>query len=1011
MPTRLIVSAPATGKTNASIDEIRAIREKNPLAKIHVIVSDRLQIAYFRRRLSASGGSIGVSVGTFHHLYTSILEKSGRYVPVVSNALLHRIIQDVVDKTPLVHYAPLRTQPGFILALKDAFAELKRALIDPNEFIELSTDTTLAQQELAQLYAAYQFRLHDMDWADFEGLGWLALAALEKSPDLMKESMQLLVLDGFDSFIGTQIKILQLLGKSTQLLITLPGRITAPSRSAHGRFTRTISTLQKELSLNTQEGNSKTFLPTEIAYVEKHLFESTPASPFKAAQPFLKELRSPAEEAREALRWIKSLVKRNAVPLQECAIFVPDLDHYRPHLHSAANEFGLPVHFTKNTSLTTSPAIAALIQLLNLPTQNFRTSAVFKVLRSPYFSFGLTLETIDTLEQISHLGMVVEGQDQWNEIWERLSTSNTSSSLDLDDERTLKKLPHESDIQELKTHLDHFFQMLTPLEGVRSQTEWTRWLEDLLASLKFHENIISEQDELALEGFREALRALVMNETILGNRVEDYPQYLSDLQNTLTGTALSEPSAQGASILIGNIHEARGLRFQAVAIVGLSEGLFPSIERPDPFLPESIRQKLNLESRLEREQGSLFYQAVTRADTHLLLTRPYLSDDGEAWEPSPYWNAVESLFEKNSAVQKIRPDDPRPLVDAASSHELLFWAVRRKGLPKDYATLETRWKQLQHARDVIRARHDRQASGPNEGQVHDLQVELAKRFAPKNVWSASRLETYGSCPQMFYVKTVLDLEETAAPSLGLDSAQVGSILHKILEEVYKTSADPSDVDSVLKHLPEVAQSIFATAPQDFGFRPSELWELEQAQFLVMLEDTVTALVKASEGWRPIAYEKAFGIKDNPPLEIELDGEKVRLRGVIDRIDQDADGNLRVVDYKTGSMHLSKEDLIQGRRLQLPLYALAAKEALKLGQVVEGLYWKIQAAEAASLKLSTFKSDSGEGIESALQTAKDHLVRILKGIRSGDFPPAPPKGGCPEYCPAAKWCWRYQKAGW
>lgn len=146
-----------------------------------------------------SGGSIGVYVGTFNDLYKNILEKSGGYVPVASNALLHRIVQDVVDTTPLVHYATLRTQPGFILALQDVFAELKRALIYPETFINSSKGTSLAQQELAQLYVAYQTKLRNMGWADFEGLSWLAVAALEKSPNLMENSMQFLVVDGFST--------------------------------------------------------------------------------------------------------------------------------------------------------------------------------------------------------------------------------------------------------------------------------------------------------------------------------------------------------------------------------------------------------------------------------------------------------------------------------------------------------------------------------------------------------------------------------------------------------------------------------------------------------------------------------------------------------------------------------------------------------------------------------------------------------------------------------------------
>ncbi|MBL0348124.1 hypothetical protein [Candidatus Villigracilis affinis] len=73
MPTRLIVSAP-TGKTNACIDEIRVVLGKYPLAKIRVIVTDRLQAAYFRRRLSMMADQ---SVYTLEHsttLYKNILE-------------------------------------------------------------------------------------------------------------------------------------------------------------------------------------------------------------------------------------------------------------------------------------------------------------------------------------------------------------------------------------------------------------------------------------------------------------------------------------------------------------------------------------------------------------------------------------------------------------------------------------------------------------------------------------------------------------------------------------------------------------------------------------------------------------------------------------------------------------------------------------------------------------------------------------------------------------------------
>lgn len=1010
MSATLLLSLPVTGKTQTCIKQIKAHLREHPLARVWVIVPDRLQAAQFRQRLSVSGGAVGAHVGTFGDLYKAILEQAGSFIPVASDALLHRLVQDIVDEADLVHYAPLRALPGFILALRDSFAELKRALIYPENFIEQSKSASLPQQELASLYFAYQTKLQELNWADAEGLSWLAVEALETKPTLLNNAIQLMVVDGFDSFIGTQRHALQLLANKTDLQITLEGNQDS-ARSAHRRFKKTLDDLLADLPLEVVPSSSNPNLPQDMAQIEQYVFEPANTIPQKSQWPFLLEVRSPADEAREALRWIKARVIRDEIPLQACAIFTPNPDIHRPLLRSAAREFGIPVRFTQSDPITASPAIAALVNLLNLPVQNFRSSALFKTLRSPYFSHSFGHESIDTLEKISRIAQIIEGQTQWEETWERLAPSKPKTQLDLDDERILADLPRGDFANALRSQLDAFLALLTPSQGKQSQTEWTGWLEDLLDTLQFHQNLAGERDELAVEGFRDALRALVLSEAIAGKRKVDFAGYVADLQGVLEGSALREPhNGEHASLLIGSLREARGLRFQAVVLLGFSEGIFPEVERPDPFLPEELRAALGLDSRLDRDQASLFYQAVTRSDSQLLITRPYLSEDGENWEASPFWNAVMGLFDED-AVQKIRPDDPRPLTEAASSQEVLFWAVRRKSLPGTYVDLTERWKQLQTAREVIQARQSKQPGGTFEGSVPDLADELSKRYSSKHIWSASRLEAYGACPQMFYIGVALDLERVEPASLGLDVRQIGSILHKILEETYGATANPADVDSVLKKLPAVARHIFETAPQAYGFRPSELWELEQEQFLTQLENTIRALDEVSAGWTPFAYEAMFGIQHAPPLEIPVGQEQLLVRGVIDRVDRNTAGELRVVDYKTGSSHLAQDDLKNGRRLQLPLYALAARDALQLGDPVDGMYWKILAAEAGSLKLAKFKTASNTGVEAAFEVLLDHLLHILTGIRSGEFPPIPPKGGCPEYCPAAQWCWRCQKAGW
>jgi hypothetical protein len=213
---------------------------------------------------------------------------------------------------------------------------------------------------------------------------------------------------------------------------------------------------------------------------------------------------------------------------------------------------------------------------------------------------------------------------------------------------------------------------------------------------------------------------------------------------------------------------------------------------------------------------------------------------------------------------------------------------------------------------------------------------------------------------------------------------------------------------VLAHLTEVARCIFDTAPHDYEFRPSLLWDVQKSELLLVLETTVQKIadLDTENSWRPLAFEAKFGMQGQPVLRISTPSGEVQLHGVIDRIDINPQGELRVIDYKSGGSHLTSQDLIEGCRLQLPIYALAASQALGLGEPVEGFYWKLFQGEASSLKLSRFQCEAGKGPQAAFAVATGHVESIVASIRQGLFAPQPPKGGCPSYCPAASWCWQF-----
>ena len=351
--------------------------------------------------------------------------------------------------------------PGFFLALRDAFAELKRSLVFPDKLIEYSKNRTPAEQELANLYLLYQSRLRELGWADPEGVSWLAVELLEADSDAAN-SIRLLVLDGFDSFTGAQHRALDLLATRVgDLLITFPGEKDS-RRLAHRRFRSTLERLAADLAPSVTTAAQAPFLPPDVLHLEQSLLEPGENQVESPEYPFLLEARSPAEEAREALRWVKARVVRDGIALSDCAIFTPNPDLYNSFLHASAQEFGIPVHFSRGTALTASPAIRALLNLLSLPVQNFRSRLLFNVLRSPYFRLGLDSSSIDMLEEISRRAKIIEGQKQWLETWDRLRLSPTQQT-DFYDERRFAKLPRGEQAESLQRSLQALFRFAYPI--------------------------------------------------------------------------------------------------------------------------------------------------------------------------------------------------------------------------------------------------------------------------------------------------------------------------------------------------------------------------------------------------------------------------------------------------------------------------------------------------------------------------------------------------------------------
>ena len=1040
MAKQLILAPAASGKTTYAIELARETAESLQ-AEVRICVPSGLQARAWRRRLAESGGAIGIHVMTFDRLVAACLNASGEAYTELSDPVQYRLLRKVILESPLHHYAPIANKPGFVRVAARIITELKSALVDPLKFeeavIRLGDEARL--KELGVIYAAYQEQLQVRNWADRVGLHWLAVEALQERATAVCGDWPLVIFDGFDDFLPSQLALMRIIADRAQdIVITLTQAESVP----FPRYKKTLEAISSKLDISAQPlpaPGSKCCAP--LRELARQIFTLTPANPRPAEGALiLREAPDRASEVRTALRWLKQRIVWDDISPGQTALLARDLQPYRAYIQQITSEFGLPIYLADGVPLANSPVIASILELLRLHLPagtgneaDLLRRQVIATWRSPYFDWGegsdaITAADADLLDTLAREQRVIRGHRQWAAAFEAGMAAREDKAYD-EEEDDGQRLPGTA-VSQLQQKFERFLALTQAPTAARTMKEFVGWLERLIGPEHLPaDNEAAAADSLhiaaqaranpetagadaaALRALKGILRSLVWAEESVGvSDTVNYVDFYYELLGAIPTTHFTLPHrADEKEILVANVTQARGLSFEAVAVLGLSEGSFPQTISEDPFLRNEDREKLNrdkeitLGSSTQSAEREFFYEAITRPRQHLLLTRPILADNGAEWVASPYWETVESLID--SVPEKIGSEELLSAAETASWPE--WWETAAAANEDTLAQKQDPgvWRQIQTAAHIWQAR----AAGNSsqwDGDLRLLAAALAGEHGPQKVWSASRLELYQTCAFAFYTRYVLGLSPRPEPVEGLDTRQLGSLYHHIFEQAARIEGvDLTDETAVREAVAAVAAPILDAAPEEEGFRKTPWWEHTRREII----DNVTRSIRAltGDGYEFLQAEASFGFT-NSPLVITDGADQLKLRGFIDRVDRGENGQIRIIDYKLGGKSsYSARYFRKGRKLQLPLYALAAREALGLGNVEDGFYWHFRNVEASPFSLA--RADGG--VEGAIDTALAYAWEAVRNVRDGRFAPQPPDEGCPSYCPAAAFCWHYTPSGW
>jgi ATP-dependent helicase/nuclease subunit B len=482
---------------------------------------------------------------------------------------------------------------------------------------------------------------------------------------------------------------------------------------------------------------------------------------------------------------------------------------------------------------------------------------------------------------------------------------------------------------------------------------------------------------------------------------------------------LSAWSSAGGRVHLTDLEHGGFVGREATFVVGMDADRVPGFEGQDPVLLDSDRRLLGsglpTSSELMRERVFRFASFFSRLRG--MVTLSYSAwDPTEARSLAPSPVLLQALrLARGDATLKFKhldaalgrvicavPETDRVPLDSDDiwMAEIGADGVMRSGVDEVSAAFP-RLAAGSPARRTLRLG----TPGPPHGVIEPRPELLDPRKNPALVVSASRLEALGSCPLRYLQSAVLALRPPDDPEFDpdrwLDPMRRGSLLHDVFEETLRRARERGlglDEDGFetlgLELLDQHLQRIRNECPvpgEGTLSRESSALKQDVRSFVHMVRRT-------GAPW--VALELEFGLREDEPVVIETEGGELRLRGAIDRIDEDL-GGVHVIDYKTGvARDVAGTGVFNGgRRLQHALYALAAEARLG-GEVATGQYHH-----------PTLRGQHRRLVFNRLEQAgvRTLLGLMLDGVSDGSFVPTEHSDDC-RFCDFARVC-RVRRVGY
>ncbi len=370
-----------------------------------------------------------------------------------------------------------------------------------------------------------------------------------------------------------------------------------------------------------------------------------------------------------------------------------------------------------------------------------------------------------------------------------------------------------------------------------------------------------------------------------GSHIRDFFEMIQFTQEAGDQGILSPDIESGPdTVKVMTVHASKGLEFEAVFLLNLVDKRFPTIQRQDALeLPlELIKETLPEGNVHLEEERRLLYVGMTRAKRFLTFSWCQQTGTSSSRKPSRFLHELNMLPQELVKNQVVQQNSLTMIPD-------------------------------QGARDSS-----------------NYQYDLPKML------SYSQTKAFQTCPLQYKFAFLLKIPTFGKPLFSFGKTMHATLQHffEILKERSVSRPQPlfleqnsgyTDTEKSLSVSYDELLDLYQESWIDEWYASKQQKEEYYQKGKVMLRSFYDDILINPR--TPLYLEKDFTLK------VQGTDHLIAVKGRIDRVDELPNGEIEIIDYKTGNPK-TKEHLTGDDKEQLLLYQLAAEEVLgkKVGQL-------------------------------------------------------------------------------